>query len=225
MLVIYGKTVQPFLFHYVPANIRELFAFLVHSAMQVVLSAIVLVLSPILYIIDQIWTRQIKLPEYKHVLITGASSGVGSGLCSAYAKAGVRIVMVSRSAENMQQVAEHCRKAGADVVVEEMDVADAAGMEDVIKRAETVAPLDLVISNAGLEASMVEDEDIVNASRPVVTVQLSVKITAEMSFVSACDDRLTSTLCMSLYQFGSTEYYIAVYPLHASTQVRSTRFR
>ena len=153
---------------------------LLHGCMQLIMSAVVLILSPLLYIVDQIWTRQIKLPQYKHVLITGASSGAGSGLCSAYAKAGVRIVMVSRSAEAMKQVAQHCRSVGADVVVEEMDVVNEKGMEEIVKRAEAVAPLDLVISAAGIEASMLKDEDIVNASRPIINVQMSVKSSAMM---------------------------------------------
>ena len=138
------------------------------------MASLVLLFSPLLYLAERLYRTRVKLPSSTaHVLITGASSGAGEGLCHAYAKAGTRIVLVARSEEQLALVAKKCRELGAQTQVEVMDVVDQAGMQAVIDRAEKVAPLDLVIAAAGHEASMSPEEDVVSASRDALNVNLS----------------------------------------------------
>ena len=88
----------------------------------------------------------------KHILITGASSGLGAALASHYARSGVALFLQGRNAQRLEQVAEKCRKKGAQVQVKSADVKDAQMMRDYILAADSLMPIDLVIANAGISA-------------------------------------------------------------------------
>lgn len=88
----------------------------------------------------------------QHILITGASSGIGEALALFYAEEGRTLFLCGRDTERLGIVAEKCRAKKAEVYAEKLDVTDAASMENWISRCDKVAPLDLVIANAGISA-------------------------------------------------------------------------
>jgi short-subunit dehydrogenase len=88
----------------------------------------------------------------RHILITGASSGIGAALAQAYARPGIRLSLGGRDDERLAAVAEACRGAGSDVSVAILDVCDANAMAAWIAREDAAAPLDLAIANAGISA-------------------------------------------------------------------------
>lgn len=88
----------------------------------------------------------------QHILITGASSGIGEALALFYAKEGTTLFLCGRDTERLGRVAEKCRAGKAEVYAEKLDVTDAAAMENWISRCDKVAALDLVIANAGISA-------------------------------------------------------------------------
>lgn len=81
-----------------------------------------------------------------HVLVTGASRGIGAAMARRFSRAGARLSVVARS------------KPGLDLLVDELDasafVADLLEPEqvdDLIPRVESeVGPIDVLINNAGL---------------------------------------------------------------------------
>ena len=85
-----------------------------------------------------------------HVLITGASSGLGAALARAYAAPGVRLALQGRDDQRLQAVAETCRGRGADVRAAILDVTDRAATEAWVLTAAAAAPIDLVVANAGV---------------------------------------------------------------------------
>jgi len=85
-----------------------------------------------------------------HILITGASSGLGEALALDYAAAGVRLALSGRNAERLEAVAVRCRAKGAEVEARSLDVTQRQDMADWIAALETARPLDLVIANAGV---------------------------------------------------------------------------
>ncbi len=100
--------------------------------------------------------------EYKgkKVWITGASSGIGKALALAFAQRGAALILSSRRAEALYQVAEACQKAGAakaSVVplnMEKHDEVRATG--ERISREQ--GGIDLLINNAGIsQRSLVKD--------------------------------------------------------------------
>lgn len=88
----------------------------------------------------------------QHILITGASSGIGAALASAYAETGVSLVLGGRDPGRLAAIETSCRARGAEVETEAIDVVDAAAMRRWIEAADDRRPLDLVIANAGISA-------------------------------------------------------------------------
>ena len=91
------------------------------------------------------------MTEYNHVLITGASSGIGEALAIYYAKNGTNLLsLCGRNEERLNKTADECQKLGAKVDVKIVDVADKAEVEAWVKSANDKMPLNLVFANAGV---------------------------------------------------------------------------
>ncbi len=88
----------------------------------------------------------------KTVLITGASYGLGEGFAHAFAAAGAELILTSRSADLLEQVAAVCRDKGSPkvtVVAGDVSVeADVAAVVDAGISAH--GAIDVLINNAGV---------------------------------------------------------------------------
>jgi len=87
--------------------------------------------------------------EGRRILITGATSAIGSALAEAYACPGVTLHLHGRDAGKLGAVAECCRALGATVYARNLDVRDFAALHDWLTG---LGPLDLVIVNAGVNS-------------------------------------------------------------------------
>jgi len=84
----------------------------------------------------------------RHVLVTGASRGIGAALAERFAARGARLTLVARSADALEAVA--ARTGGAAVVA---DLADRPALEAVVPAAERRwGPVDVLVNNAGIDA-------------------------------------------------------------------------
>ena len=89
--------------------------------------------------------------EGKVAVITGASQGLGRALALAYAEAGARVVMNSRSEENLRPVAEEAESSGAEVLAIAADVSQSADVEKLVGAAtQRFGRVDVLVNNAGL---------------------------------------------------------------------------
>jgi short-subunit dehydrogenase len=86
----------------------------------------------------------------RHVLITGASSGIGAALAHHYARPGVTLSLSGRDADRVEAVAAACRALGAQAEGAVVDVVDAAAVADWIARRDALLPVDLAFANAGI---------------------------------------------------------------------------
>jgi short-subunit dehydrogenase len=86
----------------------------------------------------------------QHVVITGASSGIGAALARVYGQWGWRLSLVARNEERLEAVAAACSAGGADVDIYLADVTDAKAMEAAMKTCDLRQPVDLLIANAGI---------------------------------------------------------------------------
>lgn len=86
------------------------------------------------------------------ILITGASSGLGAALAEAYASPGKTLFLGGRDKARLEAVARIATAKGAEVHTETIDVTERTHMEIWIASADRIAPLDLVIANAGISA-------------------------------------------------------------------------
>ena len=86
----------------------------------------------------------------KSILITGASSGLGTALALDYAQEGIFLALCGRNAERLGDIAEQCRIKGASVDIEVLDVTDEKSVLHWIQQIDKKMALDLVIANAGI---------------------------------------------------------------------------
>lgn len=87
-----------------------------------------------------------------HVVITGASVGIGRAIAEAFAEEpGARLTLVARSTDKLHAVAAACRDRGADAHVATCDVTDDATVARMAEAAlERWGAPDVLANNAGL---------------------------------------------------------------------------
>jgi short-subunit dehydrogenase len=88
--------------------------------------------------------------HYRHILISGASSGIGAELARQLANDHVRLTLIARRAERLQLVANDCLAKGAEVTIRPADVRNHDHMTQIIEQADDQRPIDLIIANAGI---------------------------------------------------------------------------
>lgn len=93
----------------------------------------------------------------KHILITGASSGIGEHLAYEYAKNGNKLYLTGRNLDRLNKVGDKVKKFGGEVETFISNVCDQQQMEDIIK---SIQKLDVVIANAGISNGTLSTEGI-----------------------------------------------------------------
>lgn len=91
------------------------------------------------------------LSPKRRALITGASSGIGKETAIAFAKAGMDLVLVGRSTERLEPVAQQVRQLGGSAEVYAVDLAQ---VQEVKAKVDAIAtagePIDILVNNAGM---------------------------------------------------------------------------
>lgn len=101
--------------------------------------------------------------KFEHILITGASSGIGEALAIHYAAAGIkRLSLCGRNAERLEKVAQTCRQSGAEVETKILDIAEAKAVAEWINDCNAKQPLNLVFANAGVATLAETPENVRN---------------------------------------------------------------
>lgn len=95
----------------------------------------------------------------KHVLITGASTGLGAALATVCAQKGARLTLVARHEEALECVAGRLRPAGATVRAIPFDLLELGNIPDLVKQAMGhLGAIDVLVNNAAVGiAGRVED--------------------------------------------------------------------
>jgi NAD(P)-dependent dehydrogenase (short-subunit alcohol dehydrogenase family) len=83
-------------------------------------------------------------------LITGAGKGIGRAVALAYAREGAAIVLVARTASDLENVAQEIRGAGGRALAVPADVSNEAQLANVVEQAKkTFQHVDVLVNNAG----------------------------------------------------------------------------
>ena len=113
------------------------------------------------------------MTEFKSILITGASSGIGKALAEHLADEGVYLAISGRDQTRLNDVADSCRKKGATVESLVIDVVDQAGMESWLEEIDDAHPLDLVIANAGVSPGTSGETATANQMRRMLEINVT----------------------------------------------------
>jgi len=99
--------------------------------------------------------------NFRSILITGASSGIGAALAQHYAAKNVTLFLTGRNQPRLDVVKAACEKQGANVFTATADVTDKDAMDRLICAWDADIPIDLVIANAGLSQKGEESRESV----------------------------------------------------------------
>lgn len=126
------------------------------------------------------------MAEPSHILITGASDGIGAALAREYAAAGFRLSLTGRDRQRLDDVADACRGRGAEVEIHVQDVRDGEALARWIADADGRRPLDAVYANAGITGGVSQDgapEDW-NHMQQLIDVNLTAALRTAQSAIS-----------------------------------------
>lgn len=104
----------------------------------------------------------------KVAFITGGSSGIGRGICHAYAKEGASIVFVGRSEEKGKRTEQELLDLGCEALFVQAELSDHDKLPDLIAKViERFGKLDILVNNAHASKNVTIEEttdDIMNLS-------------------------------------------------------------
>lgn len=109
----------------------------------------------------------------QHVLITGASSGIGAALARRLAAPGRRLTLLGRDTARLTALAGGLPGEVRTVVV---DVRDRDGMTEAIEAAFATGPVDLLIANAGISGGDARQLMAVNVQGVLNTVEPAIPL-------------------------------------------------
>ena len=139
----------------------------------------------------------------KIALVTGAASGIGRATARLFADEGARVAVADRDAEGVSRVAEEIEEAGGSAAAWELDVQDAARIEQVV--GEVVARfggLDILVNNAGVSLLQPAGGDDYEAAWETT---LAVNLTAQQRMIRAALPQLTREGGGRIVNIASTE--------------------
>jgi 3-oxoacyl-[acyl-carrier protein] reductase len=82
----------------------------------------------------------------RSALITGASKGIGLAIATTLADEGCDLILVSRTAADLDAASQNLRKTGVSVVTHALDVSSSAAID---RLAAEHADIDILVNNAG----------------------------------------------------------------------------
>lgn len=89
--------------------------------------------------------------EDKTIVVTGASSGLGKGLATAYARAGANIVLASRTFSKLEELAHEIESGGGNALAVRTDVTKSADVDNLLKASlDRFGSIYVLLNNAGI---------------------------------------------------------------------------
>ncbi len=86
-----------------------------------------------------------------HIIVTGASSGIGEAIARMLAANGHRLVLAARRADKLEVLAQEINPSGKRVIAVPTDITRQADLEGLLTRARGVfGPVDVIVNNAGI---------------------------------------------------------------------------
>lgn len=159
----------------------------------------------------------------KSILITGASSGIGKDLALALAPYDVKMTLISRRKESLDEVAKQVRSRGSQAFVVPLDLTKNGAPEQAAKAAIVkFAALDILVNNAGnVRAGRLE-----NATEAEIRAQIDLNITAPILLSRACLPNLRESGNGLIVNVSSAIALVAMpfYATYAATKAAIAHF-
>lgn len=136
-----------------------------------------------------------SLEQKKTALITGASSGIGKATALAFAKAGIDIALVSRSADKLAQVASDAQTLGVNAKVYPLDLENVETVsENIQKIISDFGDIDILVNNAGIGYTATLSQTSLSDWQRVINLNLTSVFQCIIGVLPAMRDRGTGTI-------------------------------
>ncbi len=112
------------------------------------------------------------MKKYATIFITGASSGIGAALATNYAQKGITLFLCGRNKARLDDVVKSCQNKGATVYSFIFDVQDEKEALKAILKAESIAPIELLIANAGVSSGILGLQENIDATRAIMSTNI-----------------------------------------------------
>lgn len=160
----------------------------------------------------------------KTAIVTGANTGLGQGICVAYASMGANVVGVAR--RSAAQTKELCEKAGGRFLEVTADLSTTEPIARIIEQAKKeFGTVDILVNNAGI----IKREDSINVTEEdwdsVIDVNQKVVFFLSQAFAKECmsanhSGKIINIASMLSYQGG---YRVPAYCASKSAVLGMTR--
>ncbi len=99
--------------------------------------------------------------EGKVAFVTGGGSGLGEAAGRLFAEQGAKVVLISRTKDELEQVVDEIKKAGGEATAIGADISDSETLKAAIDETiSTYGRLDIVFANAGVNGTWAGIEDL-----------------------------------------------------------------
>ncbi len=170
----------------------------------------------------------------KTALVSGAGRGVGRGISLEFASAGASLVLLARTSSELEETAAACRKLGATVTAEVIDLARPEEISSLFERlAARNVTIDCLINNAAiLIKSVMEDYQpadfskmlAVNLVAPLLLAQKAIPLMKPRGGTIVNISSLSG--CLGVPKFpGFGAYNISKYGLWGLTEILAIELR
>ncbi|MCW3083370.1 MAG: Short-chain dehydrogenase [Bacteroidetes bacterium] len=107
----------------------------------------------------------------KVVWITGATSGIGEALASAFAKEGAKLVISARRTAELQRVKNALKIADENVLILPLDLSDTSNVNALTQQViSTFGRIDILINNGGISQRSLTKETPLEIDRKIMEV-------------------------------------------------------
>jgi short-subunit dehydrogenase len=147
-------------------------------------------------------------------LVTGASTGIGATYADRLAKRGHNLILVARSADKLEALAERLRaETGVAVEILPADLSDPAGLAAVEQRLRDDAGIAMLVNNAGIAG----EGPIATADPALLTRMIDLNVTAVTRLAAAVAPRFAERGSGTIVNITSVtalmpEAFTSVYP-------------
>jgi NAD(P)-dependent dehydrogenase (short-subunit alcohol dehydrogenase family) len=116
----------------------------------------------------------VKQLQGRVAIVTGASSGLGRAIATAFAAEGAKVVLVARRAEVLEELAAAIRGQGGEALTVPTDVTQEPAVIALFARTvDTFGRVDIVVNNAGVPSKTPTEETTLADWREVMDVNLT----------------------------------------------------
>ncbi len=88
--------------------------------------------------------------EGKHVLVTGGGRGLGLAIAQAFGREGARLAICDYNQDQLETARHELSRAGVEASMYLVDVSQREEVLRVVQEAENIAPLEVLVNNAGV---------------------------------------------------------------------------